>query len=93
MIRIHFDLLWTILADSLYHIFAKDLRRFENVRAPQIFKRFVDMPGQVDYDGKSFNVRIRKRATTPILLGVKKLNQDIRVPWLENRSVRITWTP
>jgi len=30
MIRIQFDLLWTIIADTLYHLLAKDLRRFES---------------------------------------------------------------
>lgn len=93
MIRIHFDLLWTVIADTLYHLFARDLRRFENAQAQMIFKRFVDMPGQVHYDGERFNVKIRKRATTPILLGVKKLNQNIEVPWLDNRPLRIIWTP
>ena len=93
MVRIHFDILWTIIADTLYHLFAKDLRRFEKQLAPSIFRKFVDMPGQIRYDGKSVPVTIRKRAATPVLLGVKKLNQDISVPWLGNRPLRIKWTP
>ena len=92
MIRIHFDLLWTIIADTLYHQFAKDLRGFETCRAQTIFKQFVNMPGRIEYDGKGFIVKIRKRATTPILLGVEKLNRDIQVPWLGNRPLRIIWT-
>jgi len=75
MIRIHFDILWTVIADTLYHLFTKDLRRFESCRAPKIFKQFIDMPGQVKYDGERFTVKIRKRATTPILLGVEKIEQ------------------
>jgi len=93
MIRIHFDLLWTVVADTVYHLFAKDLRRFENCRAQKIFKQFVDMPGLIEYDGKAFTVKIRKRAATPILLGVEKLNKDIIVPWLDHSPVRIIWTP
>ncbi len=34
MIRIHFDILWTMIADTLYHRFAQDLRRFEDNIAP-----------------------------------------------------------
>jgi len=93
MIRIHFDLLWTVVADTLYHLFAKDLKRFEKSGAEKIFKHFVDMPGQIVYDGESFTVKIRKRATTPILLGVEKLNKDIIVPWLDDKPLRIVWTP
>jgi transposase len=93
MIRIHFDLLWTIIADTLYLLLAKDLRRFENSSPQKIFKQFIDMPGQIDYDGKIFTVKIRKRATTPVLLGVEKLNKEILVPWLDYKPLRIIWTP
>ena len=93
MARIHFDLLWTVIADSLYHLFAADLRRFENLRASSLFRKFVDMPGSVHYDGERFNIKIRKRNATPVLMGVEKLKGDISVPWLGNRPVRIIWTP
>jgi transposase len=92
MIRIHFDQLWTIIADTLYHQFAKDLRGFDTCRAQTIFKQFVNMPGRIEYDGKGFSVKLRKRATTPILLGVEKLNRAIQVPWLGNKSLRLIWT-
>jgi hypothetical protein len=92
MIRIHFDILWTVIADTLYHRFAKDLPRFEHERAGSLFRHFVNMPGQIVYDGKEFVIKIRKRAHTPILLGVKHLQKNIKVPWLGNRSMRIEWT-
>lgn len=92
MIRIHFDILWTIIADTLYHRFSQDLPRFEQERADSLFRHFVNMPGQVVYDGKEFVIKIRKRAHTPILLGVKKLQQPIKVPWLNHLSLRIEWT-
>jgi hypothetical protein len=92
MIRIHFDLLWTVIADTLYHLFAKDLRGFEKCRAQTIFKHFIDMPGRIEYDGKGFTVKIRKRAATPILLGIEKLNREMQIPWLGNKPLRIIWT-
>ncbi len=50
------------------------------------------MPGQIEYDGNCFTVKIRKRASTPILLGLEKLNKDICIPWLDNKPLRIIWT-
>ena len=47
MVRIHFDLLLSVAASFLYQLLAKDLPRFENHLAPDIFRRFVDMPGTV----------------------------------------------
>lgn len=92
MIRIHFDVLWSIIADTLYHRFAQDLRRFENTLAPQLFRKFIDMPGRIIYDGNSFQIKIRKSAHTPILMEVEKLQKPISVPWLEGKTVEIIWT-
>jgi transposase len=92
MVRIHFDMLWTLIADTLYHRFAQDLRRFEQVRAPQLFKKFIDMPGQVVYDGDTFSIKIRKRAHTPILKEVEKLQTPFQVPWLDDKSMQVVWT-
>ena len=93
MVRIYFDLLLSVVASSLYHRFAKELPRFEKSLAPEIFRCFVDMPGSVRYDGKGFEVRLRKRAHTPILLGVDKLQQTIELPWLNSKPMRIIFTP
>ena len=92
MIRIHFDILWTIVADTLYHRFAQDLRRFEKNIAPTIFRKFIDMPGRVVYDGDKFLIKIRKRAHTPILKEVEKLQKPIKVPWLSGKILEIVWT-
>jgi len=39
-----------------------------------------DQHGKVRFDGHDFEVRIRKHAHAPILLGLKKLQQPIAVP-------------
>lgn len=92
MIRIHFDIIWTIIADTLYHRFAQELRRFENNLSPTLFKKFINMPGRVVYDGEKFLIKIRKRAHTPVLMEVKKLQTPFKVPWLDGKSVKIVWT-
>ena len=92
MICIHFDLLWTMIADTLYHRFAQDLPRFEHCRADTLFRKFVDMPGKITYDGSQFIVKIRKRACTPILLGIKALTDGIDVPWLDGKRISVKWT-
>jgi len=91
MVRIHFDMFWTMVADTLYHCFAKDLRRFENNLAPTLFRKFIDMPGKVIYDGNRFMIKIRKRAHTPVLMSVEKINTPFCVPWLDGKSVEIVW--
>jgi transposase len=92
MIRIHFDILWTIIADTIYRIFAQDLRRFENHEAQTLFRRFINMPGKVVWTGSMIQIRIRKRSHTPLLMGLQKLKKPFRVPWLDNYPMEIIWT-
>jgi len=92
MIRIHFDILWTMIADTLYHRFALDLRRFEKVLAPTLFRKFINMPGKVKYDGSTITIYIRKRAHTPVIKSIEKLNKVFQVPWLNNVPMKIEWT-
>ncbi|MCP4098394.1 MAG: transposase [Planctomycetaceae bacterium] len=91
MVRIHFDLLLSVAASFLYQIFAADLPRFENHLAPEIFRRFINMPGSIRFDGNRFEVHIRKRAHTPILRGITRLESPIEIPWLGNRTLKIVW--
>ncbi len=49
MIRIHFDILWTMIANTLYYRFARDLKRFEHCLAPTIFRRFINILGKIIY--------------------------------------------
>jgi transposase len=93
MIRIHFDILWSIIADTLYHRFSRDLKRFEHCLAPTIFRKFINMPGKIIYDGNQFKIKIRKRSFTPILMDVEKLKKPFKVPWLKNKTIEIVWTP
>lgn len=92
MIRIHFDVLWTFIADTLYHILSRDLRRFEKHNAKTIFRKFINIPGKIVFDGNKIQIKMRKRAHTPILLSVDKLNKPCKVPWLNNAEMQIIWT-
>lgn len=92
MIRIHFDIFWTVIADTLYHRLAQDLPRFEKCQAKTIFKKFINFSGQMEFDGERFVIKIRKRAHTPILLGVDKLTEPFKIPWLDNLPLEIQWT-
>jgi len=40
-----------VIADTLYHRFAQDLPRFEHEKAGTLFKRFINMPGKISFDG------------------------------------------
>ena len=37
-------------------------------------------------------IKIRKRACTPIMKGLEKINNPIKVPWLDNKTIEVIWT-
>jgi len=64
MIRIHFDVVMTLVADTLYKMFARDLKRFEDCSPYSIFSKFVSTRGGVVVKGNHVVVNMRKRAHT-----------------------------
>jgi arginine repressor len=89
-IRIDFDVLLTLVGQATYRILASRLRGYENSGASVIFRKFVDTPAKITIRPKEIEVRLNKRANNPILLHSGLLDSPFRLPWLQNKQVRIT---
>jgi hypothetical protein len=48
LIKVHFDVLMTIVADTLYTMLARKLRRFEECDAHKLFRHFVKGKGSIE---------------------------------------------
>ena len=42
LVKVHFDVLMTMIADTLYSMLAQKLRGFEQCDAPKIYRHFVE---------------------------------------------------
>lgn len=91
MIRIHFDVLMTLVASSLYSIFARSLPRFEKYRAPRFFREFINSMGRVDVGKDKVLVRLRKRAASPVLKSQGRFRKRWDVGLWENRCLCFEW--
>jgi transposase len=72
LIKVHFDVLMTVIADTLYCMLARKLRGFEECDAPKLFRNFVDRKATISVRGGDVTVAYDRRAHNPILR---------RVPW------------
>lgn len=70
LVKVHFDVLMTMMADTLYSMLAKKLRGFEDCDAPTIYRHFVRGKGTIMVDGTTVNVVYPRRAHNPILRAV-----------------------
>ena len=89
-IRIDLDVLLTLVGQATYHMFAQHLRGYEDSGAGVIFRKFIDTPAKIFIGPKEIEIRLNKRANNPILIHSGFVNSPFRLPWLQNKIVRIT---
>jgi hypothetical protein len=89
-IRIDLDVLLTLVGQATYQMFAQHLRGYESCGARVVFRKFIDTPAKIFIRPKEIEVRLNKRANNPILLHSGFVNSPFRLPWLQNKTVRIT---
>ena len=93
MIRIYFDVMLTIVADTLYRLLAKDLKRFEDCTPKTIFSDFINCRCKGEVAGDEIIIKMKKKATTPILKSNEIFQKSYSVPWLGNKKIRYEWMP
>lgn len=82
LIKIHFDIVMTMIADTLYSMLAQKLRGFESCDAPTIYRNFIRGKGTVSVGADEVVVTYPKRAHNPILRQVAWDNLPQSVPGL-----------
>lgn len=93
MIRIYFDVMLTIVADTLYRLLAKDLKRFEDCTPKTIFSDFINCGCKGIVTGDEITINMKKKATTPIFKSNDIFQKSYPIPWLGNKKLRYEWMP
>jgi hypothetical protein len=87
LIKVHFDVVMTMIADTLYSMLAKKLRGFEDCDAPKIYRDFVRGKGKITVDGQKIIVTYPKRAHNPILRSVPWHRVPRSISWLDGAEL------
>jgi len=91
LVKVHFDVVITMIADTLYYLLARKLRGFEECNAPKIFRHFIRGKGLITVGKDEIVVRFPKRAHNPVLRAIDWTQLPQRVSWLGNRRLRFEW--
>ena len=91
MIRIQFDVVMTMIADTLYKLLAYDLKRFEDNSPYSIFSNFVNTTGSVVVEGNNVTAKMRKKAHAPILKSSEVFKKSWEIPWFGNKNLSYKW--
>lgn len=91
LIKIHFDVVLTMIADTLYYYLAQSLRGFEACNAEKIFRHFINMPATIDVTEDTIKVAFPLRAHSPVLRSAKLEAWAQPISWLGNRRIVFSW--
>jgi len=91
LLKVHFDMVMTMIADTLYWRLAQNLRGFEKCDANTIFRNFVHGRGVVGVQGNDITVTYPKRAHNPILRNVPWQRLPVHMPWLADSKLTLVF--
>ncbi len=89
LVKVHFDVAMTMIADTLYSMLAKKLRGFEDCDAPKLYRHFVRGKGTVSIKNQAVTVTYPRRAHNPILRSVQWDQLPEVVPGMEDVRLQL----
>ena len=89
LVKVHFDVLMTMIADTLYSMLAQKLRGFEQCDAQKIYRHFVRGKADVDITSGEVQVTYPRRAHNPILRDVPWHRQPQNISWLDGAKLKL----
>lgn len=90
-IKISFDGVLTMIADTLYYHLAQSLRGFESCNSERVFRHFIDVPAKIKIMGDEIQVFYPLRAHSPVLRSAGLEKWAPPISWLGNRKIRFSW--
>ena len=91
LIKVHLDIVMTMIADTLYWRLAQQLRGFETCDAAKIYRDFIKGKGEVVVKDKMITVTYPRRAHNPILRAVPWQRLPQTIPWLEGARINFVF--
>ena len=89
-LKVDFDMALLVIASGLYRLLAKRMRGYADAQARHIFRDLIDMPADVRITEDEVHVHFHRRAHLPIIIASGFLDATPKVPWWNNRTLRLS---
>lgn len=89
LIKVQFDVIMTMIADTLYSMLAHKLRGFESCDAPKTNRHFVKGGGHIQHKPNELIVTFPRRAHNPNLRSVDWEHLPKNIPWLQDTKLNL----
>lgn len=88
-LKVNFDLTATLLASTIYRIFAGKIGNgYETAKFARIFRDFIDATARVEICESEITVKFQKRAHNPMLVAAGFHEKTTPIPWLGSKRLR-----
>jgi hypothetical protein len=92
-LKVDFDMALLVIASGLYRLMARRMRGYNDAQARQIFRDLIDMPANVAITDSEITLRFHRRAHLPIVLASGLVDKPVKVPWWNERALRLIQQP
>lgn len=92
LMKVQFDVVLTMIADTLYTMLARKLRGFEECDAPKLYRHFVRGKATVTVEDGCVRVTYPRRAHNPILRAVPWQRLPQTLPGLSGAELNLRFT-
>jgi hypothetical protein len=89
LVKVHFDVVMTMIADTLYNMLAQKLRGFQDCDAPKIYRNFVKGKANITVKNGELTVNYPRRAHNPILRAVPWHRLPKSMSWLDSANLNL----
>jgi transposase len=89
LVKVHFDVVMTMIADTLYNMLAHKLRGFQDCDAPKIYRHFVKGKANIAVKNGELTVTYPRRAHNPILRAVPWNRLPKSISWLDSVNLNL----
>jgi len=90
--KVHFDVVLTVIADTLYTMLARRLRGFEDCNAPKLHRHFVEGKGTVAVENSQVTVTFPRHAHNPILRAAPWQNLPPTLPGSRDSTLSLRFS-
>ena len=87
VVKVDFDIAITLIANSVFKYFARNLKYYERAKPKALYRNFVEGTAQIQIDSDKIVVVSSRKNTTPMMKKLLEPYQGIKVPWLHSKSI------
>jgi len=87
IVKVDFDIAMTLIANTLYKTLSKKFKLFHNSKPKTIYRNIVKGDAKISLNNDKIEVIFGKRSFNPLIMDWISSFPNIRVPWMDNKSI------